>query len=179
MPKPARLSLEVVYHEVARRLLLKQTEDAICQEMGFSRPALLGIMNRDDFKHIFYDLQSKTYAPIDQQLQLQSRNLRDEIQQACFESYDRLMSLLKTSASESIVKDVAQDMLDRGGYGKKVEDNRTVINIGVLEASILTEALKKEDEGRKLLGEKTALQLTKPVDEHANDRRNASESADS
>ena len=179
MPKPSRLTLEVVYHEVARRLLLKQTEDAICQDMGITRPALLGVMNRGDFKQIFYDLQAKSYAPIDQQLQLQTRNLRDEIQQAGFESYDRLMALLRTSASETIVKDVAQDMLDRGGYGKKVEDNRTVINIGVLEACAITEALKKEEEGKKLLGEKTTLQLTKPVDEHAKDRRDASETADS
>jgi hypothetical protein len=88
------------------------------------------------------------------------------------------MKLLKLSNSEAIIKDVAQDMLDRGGYGKKVEDSRTVINIGTLEAAVLVEALRKEDEGAKLMGNRTTGDLTRAVGEHAKERRDASDAAD-
>jgi len=175
---PNKLLLEVTYQEVARRLLLKQSEDDICQQTGISLPALHGIMNRKDFQFLFRDLQTKLYKPIDDHLAEGTRNLRDEIEKASFDSFDRLMLLLKNSSSEAIAKDVAQDMLDRAGYGKKVDDNKTVINIGTLEASVLVEALKKEDEGAKRLGLKPALELTKTVGEHATERRNASETAD-
>lgn len=172
---PAKLLLEVTYQEVARRLLLKQSEEDIGQAMGISQAALRGILARNDFKDIFRTLQQKMYDPIDAQLVQQGRNLKDEIEQACFDSFDRLMLLLKNSSSEAIAKDVAQDMLDRGGFGKKHEETRTVINIGALEASVLVEALRKEDEGRKRLDGRSILQLTKPVDEHATDRRNESD----
>jgi len=173
-----KLMLEVTYQEVARRLLMKQTEDDISQQMGISLRALQGIMTRAEFKSIFHTLQAKIYKPVDDQLVQQTRNLKDEIDKACYDSFDRLMILLKNSSSEAIAKDVAQDMLDRGGYGKKVEDNRTVINIGALEASVLVEALKKEELGAKLMGDRHPTELTRGVDEHAKQRLLASESTD-
>lgn len=176
---PTKLLLEVTYQEVARRLLLKQPEEAIAQGMGISIPALKGILSRQDFKQIFHDLQSKMYSTVDAHLLSQGRNIRDEIEQAAGASFDRLMALLKESSSESIAKDVAQDLLDRAGYGRKAEDSRTTINIGTLEAAVLVEALHKDEDGKRRLGERTVLELTKPVKEHADAIRDASEAADS
>lgn len=173
-----KLMLEVTYQEVARRLLLKQSEDDISQQMGISMTALHGIMNRKDFQFLFHDLQTKLYKPIDERLSQETRNLRDEIEKAAFDSFDKLLLLLKNSSSEAIAKDVAQDMLDRAGYGKQAEA-KTVINIGALEASVLVEALKKEEQGAKRLGLKTSMELTKAVGDHAEERRNAREAADS
>jgi len=175
---PGRLILEVTYQEVARRLLMKQSEDAICQGTGLSLSALHGIMSRGEFKQLFHTLQTKMYKPIDEHLDQHTRNLKNEIEEACFDSFDRLMKLLKLSNSEAIIKDVAQDMLDRGGYGRKVEDNRPVINIGVLEAAVLVEALQKEDAGARLMGTRTTGDLTRAVGEHAKERRDASDAAD-
>ena len=163
-----RLVLELTYHEIARLVLLHQTPEQICQRTGLSYTAVTGIMRRSEFKLIYEKLRTKNFEPIDDLLEKQTRDIAEEIKNSAAESFDRLMTLLRSSSSETIQRDVAQDLLDRAGHGKKAADTPPVtINIGTLEAEVLIDALKREQEARERLEGRNILDLAEPAEEHA------------
>jgi hypothetical protein len=166
-PSRLKLTFQVTYHEIARRILLKQSEADICQQMGLSLPTLQGITRRKEFLDVFEPLRAKAFEAVDAQIEHQGRDLRDEIKLACEESFDRLMMLLRISNNDAIMKDIAQDMLDRGGYGAKVEAQAPTIVVNALDASVLMDALNKAREGKALLANKDVLALARPSQEHA------------
>jgi hypothetical protein len=162
-----------VYNEVARRLLLKQEVSEISQAMCIPEDALKALMRKPAFKEMLAQLQAKVYQSVDASLASDARNLREELSQAAFSSFDRLNTLLKTAASEAVVVNIAQDLLDRAGYGKtsKIIEER-VIKIDPLEAEILTAALAREKEGREHLNTRSVDELLSsgknvPIGKHA------------
>ena len=168
----SKVVFNLVYNEVARRLLLKQETSEISQAMCVPETALATLIRKPAFQAVLQELQTKMYKGVDSTLASDARNLRDELQQAAFTSFDRLVALQKSAASESVVVNISQDLLDRAGYGKtsKIVEER-IVRIDTLEAEILTSALAREKEGRELLNAKGVDDLLKsgkdvPIGKH-------------
>jgi len=163
-----RVQFQLMYNEIARRLLLKQEPSAIALSMGVHEDLVKRILRKPEFHKLIDTLQGNVLQPIDTHLKSEARNLRDEIDQAAFKSFDRLQGLLDTASSEAVVKDIAQDLLDRAGYVKTQKVEQTdFLKVDPLTASILISALDKEAEGRKTLGKrvptKTAGNTEHPI----------------
>jgi hypothetical protein len=170
-----RARLELLHHEIARRLLLKQSDEEISQATGLKLATVKRTQEHPEFRDLLDRLRDKHYVGVDAVIGEKVKSITEQLQGVAQESFNRLEALLKSS-SETIVRDVAQDFLDRAGYAKATPAMQTVVNIGTLEAGILVDALKREREARTLQGDKDLLKLAKPISEHANERRdNASE----
>jgi len=167
-----RVQFSLVYYELARRLLLKQDVPLIAQAMGIPEPTVQRVMRKPAFQAVLQQIQDKTYATVDQHLTSQARNLREEFETAAYASFDRLTHLLAKAESESVQMNVAQDLLDRAGYAKvqKVEAVET-LKVDPITADVLVTALKKEEEGRRLLAQKVDLTKTASETEHPVARR--------
>lgn len=155
-----RVQFSLIYNEVARRLLLKQELGEIAQAMCIREESLKTMMLRPAFKELLAELQKTIYRPIDQGLVSDARNLREELQGAAFTSFDRLLALQKSAASEQVIMNISQDLLDRAGYAKtsKIIEERTV-RIDPLDAEVLVSALAREKEGREHLSTKSVDDL--------------------
>jgi hypothetical protein len=163
---------ELIYHEIARRLLLKQDESEICQAMQLPQKSLDHIQKRPDFRILVDQLRDKAYRGVDKTINESARSLTEKIAEVAVESFDRLQALLRTANSPTLIKDIAQDFLDRAGYAKTQPLNQTVVNIGTLEASVLTDALKREREARERLDGQDISRLARPIKETFDERRN-------
>jgi len=168
-----QVQFSLMYGEIARRLLLKQEPSEISQATCIKEETIRRVMRKPEFKETLALLQAKMYKGIDKTLESDARNLREELQQAAFTSFDRLCALQKTAASEQVIMNISQDLLDRAGYAKtsKIVEER-VIKIDSLEAEILTSALAREKEGRAHLSAKGVDDLLKsgkdvPVGKHS------------
>lgn len=141
---------------------MKQEPGEIAQAMCIKEETLRQHMRRAAFKELVAELQKNIYRPIDQALVSDARNLREELQGAAVTSFDRLLALQKSAASEQIIMNISQDLLDRAGYGKtsKIVEER-IIKIDALEAEVLTSALAREKEGREHLNSKNVDDLLK------------------
>jgi len=157
-----KVVFSLMYNEIARRLLLKQELSEISQAMCVKEETLSRILRKPEFKETLELLQERVYRGLDQSLVSDARNLREEMQKAAFTSFDRLCSLQKTAASESIVVNISQDLLDRAGYGKttKIVEER-IVKIDSLDAEVLAAALAREKEGRANLNQKGVDDLLK------------------
>jgi hypothetical protein len=90
------------------------------------------------------------FRGVDRTLEDKGRDLNAEIQRAAFKSFDRLEKLLEAASSEQVVMHIAQDMLDRAGYSKKLQvQTETNIHIDPLDAQILLETLTADAKARK------------------------------
>lgn len=163
--------LELVYHEMARRMLLRQTDEEIAQHMGLKHQSVKRIQENPQFREVLESLRDKAYQGLDRAIENKAKSMVERISEAADESYTRLLVLLKTSQSEQVVRDVAQDFMDRAGFGKAQPTNQTTVNIGSLEASVLMDALRREREARELQTGKDPKGLAKPILEHVEDRK--------
>jgi len=156
--RKSRVEYHLVFHEMARRLMLKQEPEEISQAMGIRLSTVKNTLRKPEFKRVVKELQEKVYRQTDRELMDEARDIRAELQGLAGESLDRLTALLRSAASEAIQKDVAQDLLDRAGYGKHVpEDAKVNIVINPIDADVIATALRKEREGQqKLRGEDLA-----------------------
>jgi len=145
-----KVETSIISHEIARRLLLKQSMEDISQAMAIELKTLQAHVRRGPFKALLDQLQSKLYRPTDQALADKGRNLKEEINLAAIKSFDRLTQLLEAASSEAVVMHVAQDMLDRAGYAKKqVVETEATLRIDPIDAGILMEALATDKAARE------------------------------
>lgn len=168
--------LELIYHEIARMVLLHRSDEEIAQRTGLKPKGIKSILQKPDFRQILDALRTNSFVSTDKTIENQNEDLATRIRADATESYDRLLSLLRGSQSESIQRDVAQDLLDRAGYAKQDKSQAPVIVFGPMEAGALIEALKREEAAHLLNKDKDLPGLAKPVREGLDERRsNASE----
>jgi len=159
------VQLTLIYHEIARRLLLKQDPPLIAISMCIPEDFVKQLMRRPAFREVLAQLEQRAFDPIDTALKNQARNLRDDIDRAAANSFDRLTKLLQTTTTEGIIRDIGQDFLDRAGYGKiqKVEQTE-VLQIDPITADVLVTALKREQEGKAALGDRIPVKPSSEAD---------------
>jgi len=104
-----RTELTLKYHEIARRLLAGQNVEQVAQEMGYNVKQLQGTIRRPFFQQILEDLRNEAYQVLDYDIKRRIRNLREEIAEAAVESFDRLVTLLRNTNNEALIRDIAQD----------------------------------------------------------------------
>ena len=166
-PKRDRISLDLIYHEVARRYLLHQSQEDIVAKTGISKGTLQAMTRRPQFIKIMNELKEKAFAGVDVSIISEKRNMRAEIMEAAEDSFDALTDLLKSAAAETTVVKVAQDFMDRAGgdFAKQPEEiKQPMININIVDAEVLTDALQREKKGRERLEELGAIELAKDPD---------------
>jgi len=165
MPGNSKVVLDLTYNEVARRLIMHQTPEAIAQGMALPVGTVKHMLRRPDFLVVMEKVRSKTYEGLDTELKEDAKSVRQKILDVQDDSFDRLKTLMEHAASEGIQKDIAQDFLDRGGnVGAHEKTPQVTININPIEADVIATALHKENEGRKRL-EKLEIKLAKPPEE--------------
>jgi len=147
-----RTELALKAHEIARRLLAGQTVEQIAQETGYEVKRLQNTIRRPYFQQILADLRDEAYQVLDYDIKRRIRGLREEIAEAAVESFDRLVTLLRNTQNENLIRDIAQDFLDRAGYGKtsKVEVEET-FKLAQEDVEQIREALLKEKEAGERL----------------------------
>jgi len=163
-PKKDKISLDLVYHEVARRYLLHQSQEDIMAATGIQKGTLQAMTRRPAFTAIMNDLKEKAFAGIDTSIVSEKRNMRVEIQKAAEDSFDALKLLLTAAAAETTVVKIGQDFMDRAGgdFVKKPEEVKLPpININIVDAEVLTDALQREKKGRERLEEMGTIELAK------------------
>jgi len=162
-----QVTLTVIYHELARRVLMHQTPEEMAQGTRIPLETLKVMLRRDDFKRILEEVRDKTFEGVDKQLESTARNIQQEIREkAAPKAYDKLMHLLDNAVAEGIQMRVSQDLLDRAGIAARqpAEGAKIQVIVGPVEADVIMTSLKKEEEGRKRL-EAIRLELAKPVKE--------------
>jgi len=162
--------MELLHHEVVRRLLLKQSDEEIAQHTGLKLSTVKRMQDHPEFRDLLVKMRDKHYAGVDAVIGEKAQSMTEQLQGVAQDSFNRLKALLGSS-SEAIVRDVAQDFLDRAGFGKAAPAPQTIIHIGPLEAEVIAGSLKREREARELQGNKDPLKLARPVEEHATERR--------
>lgn len=156
-----QISLELTYHEIARRRLLKQSRENIAQATGLRLNTLQAVERRPAYRRILDKLRDKTYTGLDNALIGEKRNLRQEIQDVAEDSFDVLKDLLHTAAGEGVRVNIGQDFMDRAGYHKAPAVPVVAIQVNRTDAEVITEALDRERKGRIRL-EKLELDLALP-----------------
>jgi len=162
--KRDKISLDLIYHEVARRYLLHQSPEKISEVTGIAKGTLQAMSRRPAFVAIMNDLKEKAFAGVDVSIVSEKRNMRAEMQQAAEESFDKLTDLLKSAAAETTVVKIGQDFMGRAGgdFVKKPEEVRLPpININIVDAEVLTDALERERKGRERLMQQGTIELVK------------------
>ena len=146
------LVLELTYHEVARRLLLKQQPREIAEAMHMRIEALNTMLKRREFRCVFDALSARAHEPLDQAIDQRSRNIRREIEDHAAFAFDKLKDLLSGAHSEVVQKDIAQDFLDRAGFAAAAPTQPQIqVVINPLEAEVIASALDRERQGRERL----------------------------
>ncbi len=120
--------------------------------MGYNPQTLKHSIRRPFFQNILQELRDEAYQPLDHDIRKRVRNLREEIAEAAVESFDRLINLLRSTNNEALIRDIAQDFLDRAGYSKtsKVEVEET-FKISPEDMEQIRSALIKEKEASERL----------------------------
>jgi len=158
-----KVQLTLIYHEIVRRMQLRQTPEQIAQAMGIPLGTLRQTLARPDFKKVAAQRVEQTYEGFDQVEKDKVRNLHDEIDNAAEKSMDRLKVLLDSS-SESIRMKVSHDFLDRAGYGKKEPDApQLIVQVNPIDAEAIATAMALEREGVKRLKGKDPHLLAQPA----------------
>jgi len=159
-----KVVLELTDHEVARRLLMHQTPVEIAQATGLKPDTVKNRMRHPDFQAVLANVRDKAYEGLDQLVKDEKRNIKADIDDIAGASFDRLKHLLTAAKSETVQMNVAHDFLDRAGHGKQQERTPMVnINIGHIEADVITTALKREQEGRERLEHTKVVELAVPA----------------
>lgn len=177
-----KVELSVLFHEMARRLLLKQDLATVANGMRMPLKTVQELTRRGDFKEVLESLRDDTYQETDRALKEEARNITQEIQRAAEESFDllqELMASVRTGAGHRIK--IAQDMLDRAGHRAKDDHERVVVNINNIDAQVLAETMRAEQEARQRLSSASNLVTQASEFQHPTDLKrgtNTSESAD-
>lgn len=160
-----RAQLSITYHEIARRLLLKQETSLIAQAMCIPEETIKTVMRRPSFTAYLSELETRLFQTTDQGIADKSRNLREELEAAAYKSFDKLKDLLEMASTESLQANIAQDLMDRAGYGRtqKVETEQ-VIHIDPITADVLLSSIRKEKEARATLGGKEPELVKSPAE---------------
>lgn len=157
-----KVATSIIHHELARRMLMKQDVQEISQQTGMQVDVIERALRKPEFLALMQELQDKIYETTDRELTSDARDIQHEIKDLAGESLDGLKRLMRNSVNEGIVTNISQDFLDRAGHTKRPElTSQTIVNINPIEASIINIALKREEEGRKLLEGKQVIELAK------------------
>lgn len=96
------------HSEIARRLVLGQTQSNICRELGMSTSRMSMIVNSPLFKLEVLKLERERDS--------NTVDVTKQIREAAPDCLDVLQRVMYTSKSERLKVDIAQDILDRAGY---------------------------------------------------------------
>jgi len=161
-----RAELSITYHEIARRLLLKQDTALIAQSMCLPEESIKRIMRRPSFTDYLKQLEDKAYGQVDQRVADRARNMKEELEAASWEAFDKLKALLSYASAEALQVNIAQDLMDRAGHGRTQKvSSEVAFNVDSITADVLLTSLRKEEAARKALEERGAPALVKaPID---------------
>lgn len=107
------------YHrEIARRVVLGQSQHDIAQDLSMSESRLSIICNSPMFKKEVERLESMRNAGVE--------NIQEQLQEVSPVMLEILERLALYSSKDQIKKECAQDLLDRAGYGKITKFDGTV-----------------------------------------------------
>jgi hypothetical protein len=125
------------HREIARRLVLGETQSQIARSLNMSEGRMTLIVNSPLFKLEIAKMEKdRTDAVVD---------VANQIVLACPEALDQVERIMYTANSEKVRLDAAKDLLDRGGFGA-VKKFAGVVGHGDIDTASM-----QDDELRKLV----------------------------
>jgi hypothetical protein len=141
----SKLQLELIYHDIARRLIMKQPLEDIARAIGVKESSVKRALRNTVFQDILKQVTERSYLKLDSQIQDAKANIRERIEDAAQKSLGKLLFLLENAASESVQLNAAMTLLDRGGYSNKMQVEQTQhVMFDSLTGSVIMDALNKE-----------------------------------
>jgi len=147
------------YGEIARRMMLGQSAEEISTEMGLTKQWIYKVTQHPAFRARLQQLEKDAWAKFDEAMQRDSRDLHSRIEDAAEEAFEELLDIMRGSEDGRLRGNMAQDIMDRAGYGavKKVA-LRGMITLDPSQMELISGVLKE-------------LEGDKPKPERADDDR--------
>lgn len=144
----AAMVKETRMREIARRATWGQTHTEIMAEMAIPYHTFYGIVNKPEFKAFQHELEIATYAELDKRHRERLETVQSIAKKESVTAIMTLVALMNASASESLRRDCANDVIKHSGEGEK--ERPIVVNIGTKVVQLLVNAAREDDERRTI-----------------------------
>jgi hypothetical protein len=143
MGRTAAITREVRAQEVARRVLWGQAHSEIMAELGLTYQQLHSLVSSPAFKEELRALQQKTFQELDERFRGEMETVQSRARGESLTAIDTLIAMMKSSASESLKRDCARDII--GYSGQDDATRRPVIQINHATFQLLNQAREEDD----------------------------------
>lgn len=144
----AAMVKETQMREVARRMVWGQTHTEIMAELAIPYHRFYGMVNKPEFKAFVDELERQTYSELDKRHRERLESVQTIAKRESIDAIETLVNLMKSSASESLRRDCANDVIKHSGEGEK--ERPIVVNIGTKIVQLLVDAAREDDERRTI-----------------------------
>lgn len=144
-----RVSIELRTKEIARRMLWGQPQSEIQAELGLSYAQLHRIVDSPAFRETLRGLQTLTYQALDERFKEEMETVQSRARRESLTAVETIINLMKTSASENMKRDAANDVIRLSGQDDA--SRRPVIQINQATFTLLQQTAKEDDERNRTL----------------------------
>ena len=149
MARGGQLNIELRAKEIARRMLWGQAQSEIQSEMGLTYAQIKYTIESPAFKEILRGLQQLTYQQLDERFREEMETVQSRARRESLGAVDVLIGLMKQSASESLRRECANDIIKYSGQDDA--NRRPVIQINQATVNLLHQTAKEDDERNRTL----------------------------
>lgn len=144
-----RVSIELRTKEIARRMLWGQPQSEIQAELGLSYAQLHRITDSPAFRETLRGLQTLTYQALDERFKEEMETVQSRARRESLTAVETIIHLMKTSASENMKRDAANDVIRLSGQDDA--SRRPVIQINQATFTLLQQTAKEDDERNRAI----------------------------
>jgi hypothetical protein len=132
-------------------MLLDRNTTQMAEALGCTEQWVRIATKHPEFMRQLADLEQLVHADIDAAMQRDSRDLHLRMTEDAAEAYDELLDIMRTSDDRRLVKDVAQDLLDRAGHSatRKMDIRSVSIDAATIARIFETQRMMEEPDGEQ------------------------------
>lgn len=143
MARSSTVNIELRAKEIARRMLWGQAQSEIQTEMGLSYAQMKHVVDSPAFRETLRGLQSLTYQQLDERFREEMETVQSRARRESLSAVDILIQLMKSSASENMKRDTANDIIRLSGQDDA--SRRPVIQINQATFNMLQQTAQEDD----------------------------------
>jgi hypothetical protein len=130
-------------------MLWGQPQSEIQSELGLTYAQLKRILDSPAFRETLRGLQTMAYQELDERFREELETVQSRARRESLTAVDILINLMKTSASENMKRDAANDVIRLSGQDDA--SRRPVIQINQATFTLLQQTAKEDDERNRTL----------------------------
>jgi hypothetical protein len=143
MARPAAISIELRTKEVARRLLWGQSHGEIMGELGLTYAQFNHTISSPGFKETLRGLEQQAYQQLDNRFREELETVQSRARRESLTAVDTIIGMMKTSASENMKRDCANDIIRLAG--EEDGSKRPIIQINQATFQLIQQAAIEDD----------------------------------